>query len=164
MVLRAATDYLARERKIQPEAFETIWNWHTYVAQKSVREAEEDYQVAVTTHHGPRPFHNTVCFHCKQAAEKYLKRLLEENDLAVPKIHDLDEVCGLLLSTYGSLRRLRRGLSFLTRFAVAPRYLGDDANKREAVVAVRCAGKVRNEARSWLGLPTPEQMVEKKRS
>jgi HEPN domain-containing protein len=94
-----------------------------------------------------------VCFHCQQTAEKYLKALLEENGLKIPKIHDLEELCSLLLPTYQSLRSVRRGLAFLTRFAVEIRYPGDNANKREAVSALRWAGKVRTKARSFLGLP-----------
>jgi HEPN domain-containing protein len=118
-----------------------------------VRKAEEDYQVAVQTHQGPKPFHNTVCFHCQQAAEKYLKAILEENGWTVPKTHDLDELCTSLLPSNKSLRSVRRGLAFLTRFAVEIRYPGDNATKREAVAALRWTGKVRMEARRLLGLP-----------
>jgi len=129
-----------------------------------VRKAEEDYQVAVETHRSSKPFHNTVCFHCQQASEKYLKALLEENGLKIPKIHDLDELCSLLLPSYQSLRSVRRGLAFLTRFAVEIRYPGDNPNKREAVAALRWTGKVRMEARSLLGIPTIEFRPKKKRS
>jgi HEPN domain-containing protein len=117
-----------------------------------VRKAEEDYQVAVTTHHGPNLFHNTVCFHCQQSCEKYLKALLEENGLVVPKIHDLDELGKRLVSLYPSLRSVRRGLVFMKRFAVEVRYVGDNAKKREAVSALRWTGKVRTKARAFLGL------------
>jgi HEPN domain-containing protein len=30
-----------------------------------------------------------VCFHCQHAAEKYLKALLQEGGLVVPRTHDL---------------------------------------------------------------------------
>ena len=52
-----------------------------------------------------------------------------------------------------ALRPLRRGLEFLSRFAVGPRYPGYDASKRQAVAAYRWAGKVRDGARALLGLP-----------
>ena len=63
-----------------------------------VRKAEEDYQVAVKLRRGDGPFHNAVYFHCQQSAEKYLKALMEERGLGVPKTHDLDELCTLLLT------------------------------------------------------------------
>jgi HEPN domain-containing protein len=122
-----------------------------------VRKAEEDYQVAVQTHRGPNRFHNTVCFHCQQAAEKYLKAILEENGLKIPKIHDLDKLCKMLLPSYQSLGPLRRGLIFLKRFAVEIRYVGENATKRDAVAALRWTGKVRSEARGLLGLPSLEE-------
>jgi HEPN domain-containing protein len=118
-----------------------------------VRKAEEDYHVAVRTHRSAGPFHNAVCFHCQQASEKYLKAVLEEQGLTVPKTHDLDDLRQLLLLHDASLRPLRRGLVFLTRFAVETRYPGDWASKRQAAAAIRWVGKVRTTARVLLGLP-----------
>jgi HEPN domain-containing protein len=86
-----------------------------------VRKAEEDYQVAAKTHRGGDPFHNAVCFHCQQAVEKYLKALMEERGLSVPKTHDLDGLRTLLVPHYAQLPA-RRGLVFLTRFAMETRY------------------------------------------
>jgi HEPN domain-containing protein len=118
-----------------------------------VRKAEEDYRVAVRIHRGRDPFHSTVCFHSQQAGEKYLKALMEECGLRVPKTHVLLDLLTSLLPHFGSLRSLRRGLAFLKRFAVEIRYPGDRASKREAAAAVRWAGKIRTEARALLGLP-----------
>jgi HEPN domain-containing protein len=117
-----------------------------------VQKAEEDYWVAVKTYRGGGAFHNAVCFHCQQSAEKYLKALLEERGLNVPKTHDLDGLRTLLLPHYPRLS-FRRGLVFMTRFAVETRYPGDRASKRDASAAVRWAGKVRTAVRALLGLP-----------
>ncbi len=38
-----------------------------------VGKAEDDYQIAAQTARLSRPFHDQVCFHCQQAADKYLK-------------------------------------------------------------------------------------------
>jgi hypothetical protein len=38
-----------------------------------VRKAENDYQLATQIAAGPEPFHDQLCFHCQQSAEKYLK-------------------------------------------------------------------------------------------
>jgi len=127
-----------------------------------VRKAEEDYHVAVQIHRGHGPFHNAVCFHGQQSVEKYLKALMEERGLSVPKTHDLDDLCTLLLPHHVSLRSFRRGLVFLTRFAVETRYPGNRASKREAAAAVRWAGKVRVAARGLLGLPLARPSRQKK--
>jgi HEPN domain-containing protein len=93
-----------------------------------------------------------VCFLCQQCAEKYLKALLEELALAIPKTHDLDTVLTLLLVQHSSLQPLRRGLIFLAGFAVDIRYPGDNASKRQAVSALRWTDRVRTAARALLGI------------
>ena len=52
---------------------------------------------------------------------------------------------------------MRRGLLFLTDFAVDPRYPGTGTSKREAVSALRWAGKVRDACRLLLGLRPPRR-------
>ncbi len=93
-----------------------------------------------------------VCFHCQQCAEKYLKALLEELGLPVPKTHDLNGVLRLLLPHHPALRSFRRGSDFLTQFAVDTRYPGDDATRRQAEAALRWEDRVRSEARALLGI------------
>ena len=120
-----------------------------------VRKADADYQLAAQIARGRRPFHDQVCFLCQQSAEKYLKALLEEQGLGVPRVHNLDDLLGLLGPTRPSLGRLRRGLIFLTDFAVDVRYPGENASKRQAASALRWAGRVRAECRRLLGLRPP---------
>ena len=98
------------------------------------------------------PQHDVVCFHCQQSAEKYLKALLEELGLTVPRIHNLDDILNLLLCDHPGLRSLRRGLIFLTDFAVETRYPGDNASKRQAMAALRWAERVRTACRALLGV------------
>jgi HEPN domain-containing protein len=116
-----------------------------------VQKAEEDYHVAVNTHRGGGRFHSTVCFRCQQAVEKYLKALMEESGLNVPKTHDLFRLRTLLIPHYSRLPA-PRGLRFLTPFAIETRYPGERARKRDAEAALRWAGKSRALARSLLGL------------
>lgn len=78
--------------------------------------------------------------------------LMEELALAVPKTHVLLLLLTALASDYPKLRSLRRGLLFLTAFAVDSRYPGSDASKRQAHAALRWAGKVRTMARDLLGI------------
>lgn len=93
-----------------------------------------------------------ICFHCQQAAEKYLKALLQELGMAVPRTHDLGDLLDLLLPHDATLRPLRRGLLFLTQFAVDYRYPGENATKRQAEAAIRWAERIRVELRAQLGL------------
>src|SRR5687768_9034409 len=89
-----------------------------------VEKAESDQRAAETLAAGSEPLHNQVCFHCQQSGEKYLKALLQELGQPVPRIHDLDELLDRLRPYHPGLRSLRRGLRFLTNFAVEPRYPG----------------------------------------
>jgi HEPN domain-containing protein len=80
--------------------------------------------------------HDLVCFCCQQAAEKYLKALLEEQGLRVPRTHDLEDLLSQLLPSFPRLLSLRRGCKFLIQFAVNTRYPGFKATKRQAVSAL----------------------------
>lgn len=117
-----------------------------------VRKAEADLLCAATCAKSRVPLHDQVCFHCQQSAEKYLKALLEEAGTTVPRTHQLLDLLSLIVTRHAGLRSLRRGLDFLTRFAVETRYPGDSATKRQAAAAQRWANRVRHAARLSLGL------------
>ena len=93
-----------------------------------------------------------MCFHCQQCTEKLLKALLAELSLAIPRTHNLDDLLNLLLPHHANLRSLRRGLIFLTDFAVDPRYPGDSASKRQAAAALRWTLRVREKCDGLLGV------------
>lgn len=76
---------------------------------------------------------------------------MEEAGLAVPKTHFLDKLLAALEPHHPTLRSLRRGLLFLTNFAVDFRYPGSDASKRQAVAAL-WAQRVRTQGRLLLGI------------
>src|SRR5262245_42466702 len=73
------------------------------ITREWVRKAEDDFRAAEILAAGQRPFHDPVCFHCQQSAEKYLKALLEELSVAISKTHDLEDLLDLLLPHYASL-------------------------------------------------------------
>jgi HEPN domain-containing protein len=120
-----------------------------------VRKAEADYRLAEKLARGTEPFHDQLCFLCEQAVEKFLKGLLEELGLPVPRTHILRDLLTPLLPNHPVLRTYQRGLKFLTRFAVGTRYPGDNATKRQAKSAMRYARRVRREVRSLLGIHPP---------
>jgi HEPN domain-containing protein len=98
---------------------------------------------------------DAISFHCQQAAEKYLKALLQESGQPVPRTHNLVALQAVLLPMHPSIRSLRRGLEFMTRFAVDARYPGHAVTRRQATSALRWSGRVRDTCRAILGLPPP---------
>jgi HEPN domain-containing protein len=122
-----------------------------------VRKAEADFRAAGKLERSNDRLHDQICFLSQQAAEKFLKALLEEIGLPVPRTHDLQDVSALLLPRYPSLSSLGRGLKLLTPFAVGTRYPGRNSSKRQARTAFRWAGKVRDDCRLLLGLRPPRK-------
>jgi HEPN domain-containing protein len=119
-----------------------------------VLKAEDDIESARALAGLAKPQRDAACFHCQQAAEKYLKALLQERGAAVPKTHNLTDLLVLLLPYDATLAALRRGLKSLKRYAVDYRYPGLRARMREMRSALRIAEHVRAELRTRLGLPS----------
>ena len=63
-----------------------------------------------------------ICYHCQQAAEKYLKGYIVLKGKNPPKIHDLDELLKLCLSFSDAFQDIADECSDLTVFGVQPRY------------------------------------------
>ena len=118
-----------------------------------VRKAEDDWKGALDLAARKPPLRDLACFHCQQAAEKYLKALLQELGAAVPRTHDLHRLLLLLLPHDPTVRPLTRGLRSLTRYAVEYRYPSERATTKQMQSALRTAGRVRKELRVRLGLP-----------
>ena len=117
-----------------------------------VLKAEDDIVVARSLSAMEKPRRDAACFHCQQSVEKYLKALLQELNLPVPRTHDLEALLDLLIPHDGTLKSLRRGLQGLTRYAVEYRYPGCRATTRALKSALVIAEKVRTELRTRLGL------------
>src|SRR5665213_29606 len=98
-----------------------------------VRKAEDDLGSAIQLASQKPLYKDQVCFHCQQAAEKYLKALLQELAVVVPRSHDLDMLLQLLLSHDPTLHSLRRGLRTLTQYAV------EFGIRRSELLGDRCA-------------------------
>ena len=120
---------------------------------KWVQKAEQDWEVAHKLAGENLPPRDVVCFHCQQAAEKYLKALLQENGLPVPRTHELADILDLLTPANATLGRLRRKADSLTQYAVDYRYPGMMASKRQMEAALRHVDQIRLECRSKLNLP-----------
>jgi HEPN domain-containing protein len=128
----------------------------TPLTRQWVRKAEEDWRIVKKLRGERPPFHNSVCYHCQQAVEKYLKGLLQERGQVARRTHDLGDLLDELLPTDRPLNRFRNRLTILTRYAVDYRYPGVDADGRMARSAFLSAEGVRAEVRRLLRLrPRP---------
>jgi HEPN domain-containing protein len=105
--------------------------------------------------------HDLVCFLSQQSVEKYLKSLLEELAIHIPRTHNLVDVLDMARPHFPTLRPLRRGAFFLNDFAVEIRYPGEKATKRQAVAALRWASRVRTTVRQLLGIRPPRRRKKK---
>ena len=117
-----------------------------------VAKAEDDFRTAAHLADESEPYHDQVCFHCQQSAEKYLKARLEEAGQRTPKTHDLEDLLDALLHIEPLWSALRPALKFLTDYAVDFRYPGNEADAQAAKTARKYAKAVRKEARLSLGL------------
>lgn len=118
-----------------------------------IAKAENDYLAAVDLARRRKlPLHDMVCFHCQQAAEKYLKASLEEAAIHFPKTHDLETLLTLLITRQPFLATLIPTTQRLKPFGVLIRYPGNDATKTQAQRALIDCKTIRLEVRQLLGL------------
>ncbi len=108
-----------------------------------VKKAEEDYSVATGLMRRKKKPTDAVCFHCQQAAEKFLKAVLQENRIRFHKTHNLDELLMLAVPAAPPLLLLSNDLKLLSEFAVKFRYPGADATVLQARDAVKAAKRIR---------------------
>lgn len=99
-----------------------------------------------------RPNYDAVCFHAQQCAEKYLKAILQEQDISFGKTHNLIALLELLIPTKPSWELLRPSLESLTAFGVHVRYPGETTDKATAKEALNHCRIIRLDARKTLGL------------
>jgi len=103
--------------------------------------AESDISVAhhLFETHQPKPL-EIVCFHTQQAVEKMLKCFLLTQNVAVPKIHDLQELCEICTEINKLFIELRHSIIILNRYSVMPRYPNElQIKERDAAEALEHA-------------------------
>ena len=103
-----------------------------------VQKAQNDIATAKHLAETMRPMPSEIiCFHCQQAAEKYLKAFLVHNDNEPPKTHDLIELVKLCGGFDTDFSILTTKCEYLLPFAVHARYPGasdpDDEDARRAL-------------------------------
>jgi HEPN domain-containing protein len=111
------------------------------------RHAENDYKVA---EHLLLEFHpvqiEIICFHCQQAAEKWLKGYLVYMGTAeIPKTHELNKLRYACADFDPRFEEIAAECDFLTQFGVTPRYPDEwEVIEQDARRAVDCATMINN--------------------
>jgi HEPN domain-containing protein len=118
-----------------------------------IEKAEGDISTARREYRARKqPNYDAVCFHAQQAAEKYLKAVLQENGRTIPRIHSLAELLAMLLKDDPSFLLIQNDLSVMENYSVQFRYPGLSADKGEAKLALSSAERVRSFISNILGL------------
>lgn len=99
------------------------------------------------------PNYDSVCFHCQQSVEKYLKARLEEAGINFPRTHDLIKLLSLAVNVEPKWTALQPVMAVLNPYAIAYRYPGFSAAKLDAKDALQSCRRVRRTIRISLGLP-----------
>ena len=68
---------------------------------------------------------DTACFHCQQAAEKFIKAFLVFNGRSFPFTHNLADLVAICMQVDMSFAAIQRKAEILTPFAVEIRYPDD---------------------------------------
>jgi len=119
-----------------------------------VEKAEEDLGVANMLYASGAAYYDAMCFHCQQAAEKYLKALLVKHQVEFSKTHDIAVLLRLAAGIDSALAVSLADAATLTRHAVDSRYPEDveAADARAAERALELANMVRNAVRAQLDI------------
>ena len=116
------------------------------IVKQWIRKAENDFINAKNSINiKPLPPLDTVCFHCQQSAEKYLKSFLVFHNVYFGKTHDIGDLI-ILSSTIDRkvLSLLDEGKK-LSPYAVEIRYplFLEEVSREEAEEALKIATKIR---------------------
>jgi len=96
------------------------------------------------------PNYDAVCFHAQQAVEKFLKAILQEKSLPIPRSHSLIEILVLISKKDTNIILLQPEVNILEGYAVNFRYPGFTAEKVEAKQALYAAERISTILRSKL--------------
>jgi HEPN domain-containing protein len=126
------------------------------LAQRWFQKAENDLLNVENNLRAARHASHTVCFHCQQTAEKYLKGFLAWHQVPFAKTHDLPTLLQQVKQiTQEEAGSLSADIFLLDRYSVSIRYpqeYEEEPDEEEVRRAVEAAYTVRAWVRSRLGL------------
>jgi HEPN domain-containing protein len=92
------------------------------LVKKWIEKADKDLLTAERELSFKDPITETVCFHCQQAVEKYLKAYLVKHQIYFTKTHKIIELIELCSQVDESFRNELKNADSLTDYAVEVRY------------------------------------------
>lgn len=99
-----------------------------------------------------------ICYHCEQAAEKFLKGVLVSFDMEPPKTHDLIRLCKLCRESNSSFEQLADACVELTPYGVQVRYPSDlELDDTDMKCALGECRKIRDFVLNYFKYNNPEQ-------
>lgn len=114
------------------------------LVQEWINKAEGDYHSALREFRAKKfPNYDAAGFHAQQCIEKYLKAILQRENIRFQKIHDLLALLQMCLPTEPDLELYKDLFSFLNPFSVAFRYPGESADRDQAKKAIQTIKKLR---------------------
>jgi HEPN domain-containing protein len=98
--------------------------------------ADRDFGLASYTQLHKPEYPDLICYHCQQAAEKFLKALVIHHGLPLRKTHDLEELLDILTAVESSINQnfYYEALK-IKNYAVGIRYPDPSGDPTEADVA-----------------------------
>jgi len=91
----------------------------------------------------PRPL-EIICYHCQQAAEKYLKGYLVHKGIRPPKTHELDLLCNMCLEFDSRFDEIFDKCEMLSDYGVQPRYPNEmEIFEHHMQKALTCAQQIK---------------------
>ena len=107
--------------------------------------ADDDYDSAKILNESPRKHYEIICYHCAQAAEKYLKGYIVYNGIEPKKTHDLRFLNNLCIELNDNFETLITESAFLNKYANDIRYPHKyETNENDVNFALRAIEKIRN--------------------
>lgn len=109
-----------------------------------IKKAEGDYLVAKREFKATPPVYEAVCFHAQQCIEKYMKAVLQENNIEFERTHDLGSLLERCQNFVPELNKFEVELLEITSFAVEVRYPGMKVTRTEGKKSISIMNKVRS--------------------
>ena len=107
--------------------------------------ADEDFYSAQILNESARKPYEIICYHCAQAAEKYLKGYLAYNDIVPQKTHNLLFLHELCVKKENSFETIRTECSFLNRYTVEIRYPHRiEVKKEDVTYSLNAVERIKN--------------------
>ncbi|MCX8094369.1 MAG: HEPN domain-containing protein [Candidatus Goldbacteria bacterium] len=127
------------------------------ITQEWINKAENDFKVCLKELKSDEPIWDAICFHSQQCVEKYLKAILQENNIYFEKTHDLGTLAQKCKNHIKISNDTLNKLEFLSEYAVEIRYPGIESSNEEAEKSFEICNELRKIIRNYFKLETNEK-------